>query len=95
MWSVALALASAMYISWIKMKNSMSYNKLVCLPRSSLLCDSQSPGVCLYFHSFMVGHEFHSHCDEETEEEGDESEVEQSVARIRKCKKLIQESEWK
>lgn len=53
------------------MKNSMSYNKLVCLPRSSLLCDSQSPGVCLYFHSFMVGHEFHSHCDEETEEEGD------------------------
>lgn len=77
------------------MKNSMSYNKLVCLPRSSLLCDSQSPGVCLYFHSFMVGHEFHSHCDEETEEEGDESEVEPSVACIRKCKKLIQEFEWK
>lgn len=82
MWSVALALASAMYISWIKMKNSMRYNKPVCLPLSSLLCDSQSPRVHSCFHSFLVGHEFHSRSDEETGEEGDERQVGQSVVRI-------------
>lgn len=40
MW--ALAPASAMYISWIKMKNSMRYNKQ-CACLSTLLSDSPPP----------------------------------------------------
>ncbi len=72
MWSVALAPASVMYISWIKMKNSMRNNKQyasLSIPLPTLLSDSHPSGGCSCFHSFMVGHESHSHSDEETEGE--------------------------
>lgn len=64
-WSVSLT--SAMYISKIKMENSMRHHKQSsCL---YVICSvtAESPGERLCFHSFMVGHESHSHSDEETQ----------------------------
>lgn len=66
------SLPSAMYISWMKMKNSIRNNSV---PPSPLLSDSHPSGGCSCLHGFVVGHESHSQSDEETEG-GDERDRE-------------------